>query len=273
MNDAISYQDVLDRLHQALAPRTYLEIGVRHGDALVHALPGTKVVGVDPRPNILRPLPKGAKVERVTSDEFFTRGLASHHFGTLPVDLAFIDGMHLYENALRDFFNVERVSSRNSVVLLHDCLPPSAEVATREVPRGCWTGDVWKVLLYLRDNRPDLDICVFDAEPTGLGVIQGLDPDRPAEEFESLARKYRDLDFSSFSDDLLPSLDVVRGWPAMRCRVPPDPWRQVDDLSAAIVARSSYRPSLATYARRFKRAVLQTGAGLALAKARASVRR
>jgi hypothetical protein len=42
--------------------------------------------------------------------------------------------------------------------------------------QGWWTGDVWRTLWALRQYRPDLDITVLDAGPTGLVLITGLDP-------------------------------------------------------------------------------------------------
>ena len=38
-------------------------------------------------------------------------------------ELVFIDGLHLFEQVLRDLINVERHSTTDTVVLLHDCLP------------------------------------------------------------------------------------------------------------------------------------------------------
>jgi hypothetical protein len=39
-----------------------------------------------------------------------------------------------------------------------------------------WTGDVWRTLLLLRRVRPDLQITVLDAAPTGLVLITNLNP-------------------------------------------------------------------------------------------------
>ena len=58
----------------------------------------------------------------MTSDEFF----AEHDLRELlggPVELAFIDGLHLFEQVLRDFVNLERCSTAHTVIILHDCLP------------------------------------------------------------------------------------------------------------------------------------------------------
>src|SRR5262249_35674270 len=101
-----SYAQLLERLHRHLRPRTYVEIGVETGAPLRLAQPGTRAVGVDPRPVIGFPLPDGARVFTESSDDFFARRDVRAELGGLPVELAFIDGMHHFEYALRDFMNL-----------------------------------------------------------------------------------------------------------------------------------------------------------------------
>ena len=51
-----------------------------------------------------------ATIYELTSDEFFARYDLSELLGG-PVELAFIDGLHLFEQVLRDFVNLERHSA------------------------------------------------------------------------------------------------------------------------------------------------------------------
>jgi hypothetical protein len=100
--------------------------------------------------------------------------------------MAFLDGMHLYEFLLRDFINVERCCRRNSLILMHDCVPTDLylsrrtrqDESLRPITRiqGGWCGDVWKVVLILRKYRPDLRIEVFDSALTGIVAVTNLDP-------------------------------------------------------------------------------------------------
>ena len=277
-DDPISYLDVLDRVHTRLQPRVYLEIGIRHGDAAAFALPGTRVIGVDPAPSLRRPLPKGIEIERRTSDDFFDSGRAAELLDEQKIDFAFIDGMHLFEFALRDLLNVEQFAAPGSLVMLHDCLPLSADAASREFKEGGWTGDVWKVLLYLRDHRPDLDICVFDAAPTGLAVVQGLNPSRPLLDISVDIDRYIDLDFSAYTDDLFPTLEVVRGdLPAMESRLSTAPWQDLPDVAKLTKARDRRRARRQASLRRLRRSLKgklrRTRVGTFLARSRRRLRR
>lgn len=173
---ARSYVDLLDLLHESLRPRTYVEIGVGWGRSLALAHSETTSVGIDPRPKLRTVIPVRTRIFRLTSDEFFESHDLNALLDGLPVDLAFIDGMHLFEFALRDFIHLERAARPGSVIAIHDCSPPNAEVATRERVSRFWTGDVWKLIPCLRERRPDLTVCVVDAPPSGLGLVTGLDP-------------------------------------------------------------------------------------------------
>ena len=77
-------------------------------------------------------------------------------FGGLPIDFAYIDGMHLLEYALRDFIGVEQYSARSSVVAFDDVLPRNVEEAARDRHVMPWTGDVFRIPLVLTEHRPDL---------------------------------------------------------------------------------------------------------------------
>jgi hypothetical protein len=166
----------LAELHRQLQPRTYLEIGVRNGRGL--SLSGTRTLGVDPRFEITFELNCDLQLVRATSDELFAREHPLAHFGDLPVDLAFIDGMHLFEFALRDFMNVERHSEWTSVTVFDDVLPRNVREPSRE-RKGmvAWTGDVFKLLGVLREYRPDVMLLPVDVEPAGLLLVLGADPD------------------------------------------------------------------------------------------------
>ena len=84
--------------------------------------------------------------------------------------------MHHFEYALRDFINCEERGGPGGLIALSDVLPYSPEIARREPLLGEWAGDVWKLWPILAHWRPDLTITIVDVRPTGLMVVQGLDP-------------------------------------------------------------------------------------------------
>jgi hypothetical protein len=171
------YLEFLAGVHAALDPPTYLEIGIRRGNSL--ALARARSVGIDPDYDLKpqhRRLETEAALFRETSDDYFARRDPLEPFGGEPIALAFIDGMHLVEFALRDFINVERNAHWSSVVVFDDIFPRRALEAARDRATHAWTGDVYKLLDVFSRHRPDLTCLRVDTERTGLLVVLGLDP-------------------------------------------------------------------------------------------------
>jgi hypothetical protein len=192
------YREVLARIHRLLRPDTYLEIGVEHGGTLALATTASVAAGVDPAELPLeKTLPKGARIYRTKSDDFFAKETMATVFGGKTVDLAFIDGMHWFEYAVRDFAHTERWASNSAVVVLHDCLPVSRTAARRERVSTFWAGDVWKTLACLLDYRSDLVVHVVPTPPSGLVVVRNLDPASKVLEQKSveIVERYRDMPY------------------------------------------------------------------------------
>jgi predicted O-methyltransferase YrrM len=193
------YRDVLRRLHELLRPRTYLEIGVETGATLAFAQAAERAIGIDPDASKLRRdlVPACARVFHETSDAFFERTTREQALGESGVDFAFIDGMHWFEYALRDFIHVEAWSQHNGVIVLHDCLPIFPPTASRERRTKFWVGDVWKVVVILREYRPDLRVKIVATAPSGLCVVRGLDPTSSvlADRLDEIVGRYRDLPY------------------------------------------------------------------------------
>lgn len=171
-----SNYEFLAVLHDQLQPRGYLEIGVRHGDSL--RLANCRSIGVDPNP-AMRPGEFGNyRVYDLTSDQFFDN-YADEVLHEFPVDLVYIDGMHLYEYALRDFINVARYANERTVIVFDDTHPYNRAIATREQPPGDWTGDVWKTmeLIELCMDYGSMKSAQVDVSPTGAFVVWDLKPE------------------------------------------------------------------------------------------------
>lgn len=83
----------------------------------------------------------------------------------MKLSVSFLGGMHLFEYLLRDFIGTEKNSTKNSIILLHDCCSFDHTMTTRDlecIPRFAWTGDV------------------LDCKPTGLVALPGSIANLPA---------------------------------------------------------------------------------------------
>jgi hypothetical protein len=191
VKEGTPYLDVLRRIHEELVPRSYLEIGVRHGHSLV--LAQCSSIGVDPASQITMELGPQHKLFELPSDVFFEH----HAAATLAqgCDLAFIDGMHWVEFALRDFINIERYAQATSLVVFDDIFPNHPRQAERQRQTRVWMGDIWKIVPCLQQYRPDLLLLRVDVSQAGLLIVAGLDPEN-----RELERQYPAI-IRQFVDD------------------------------------------------------------------------
>lgn len=189
-------QSELDRFHD---PR-YLEIGIFDGLVFLQVEAKSKVA-VDPEIRIPRvrrlraAMDRRVEVREMPSDEYFSSLDPSVTF-----DVVFVDGLHLYEQALRDIENALRHLSDDGVVLVHDCNPTAEAVASRnpeDASRSghrAWCGDVWKAIVHLRATRADLEVSVLDTD-FGIGVVKEGEggPSLDLNPAEIAALEYSDL--------------------------------------------------------------------------------
>tara|TARA_B110000037_G_scaffold119870_1_gene137016 strand:- start:1 stop:681 length:681 start_codon:yes stop_codon:yes gene_type:complete len=132
---------------------TYLEIGCDK-DQSFSKIEISNKVGVDPI--------SGGTI-RKTSDDFFKNNKEKF-------DIIFIDGLHHYEQVIKDINNAINILNDNGHILVHDCLPRT--IAHQAIPRyrGSWNGDVWKAIVELRTKK---NLEVFTCEiDFGVGIIQ-----------------------------------------------------------------------------------------------------
>ncbi len=203
------YLDFLADAHRRLQPHAYLEIGVRNGDSL--ALADCPSVAIDPAFLVHAELSQPVSLFRTISDEYFTRPEPLAPTGGRPFELSFIDGLHLFEFALRDFIAAEQHSAAKGVIVLDDVLPRTVDEAARQRHTVAWTGDVFWVLEVLARYRPELIVVPVDTTPTGLLMVVGLDPESTAliDNYDDIMREFRRPDPQNVPPYIIDRTSVV----------------------------------------------------------------
>ena len=213
------YLDWLKKFYARLKPKNVIEIGVSQSASLACVPRPTVAIGVDPVPSVIFPLQTEAHIFAETSDEFFEQRDVGALLRGEPLSIGFIDGSHLFEQALRDFMHLERYCGPKSVILFHDTVPLD-EVTQRRAPETHFsTGDVWKTILCLKHYRPELDVFTIATPPTGLTVVLGLDPSSPvlAQKYDEAVARFIDVPFAEIESRLAAELNLV-----------PNEWETVD---------------------------------------------
>ena len=145
--------DIINKIIIKRNYTSYLEIGC-FKDETFNQINIKKKIGVDPV--------SGGNL-RMTSDQFFRENKEKF-------DLIFIDGLHVYEQVIKDIFNSIKVLKENGIILVHDCLPRKLWYQTPTRMSDTWNGDVWKAIVECRTlENIDTYTCLADE---GIGVIK-----------------------------------------------------------------------------------------------------
>jgi hypothetical protein len=192
------FHEVLRWMHEDLRPATYVEIGIHAGCSLAAAQPQTLTIGIDPAPDEDGGWPAAGMIFPLTSSEFFATHDLRRILGGKAVEFAFIDGFHLFEQALEDLCNLERYVAEGGVIAVHDTIPLDRVTSARTRTTEFHTGDVWKIVPYLRQHRPELEVFTVTAGPTGLTLIRGLDPGRDSARLPASTAAFAALEFDYF---------------------------------------------------------------------------
>lgn len=222
------YLKLLERIQAHLKPRTYVEIGISGGASFALAAAPTAAIGIDPKPTVPGPPSPRHRIFRETSDAFFAAHDLAALFDGVAVELAFIDGMHHFEFALRDFVNLERCCAPGGTILVHDCYPIDAASSARERVTEFWSGDIWRLILALRKWRPELAIHTVAVPPTGLAVVRNLDPGSRvlAENLERVCVEFLAVGYDAIANRKREALNVCAAdWERVRAlfESPPRP--------------------------------------------------
>jgi len=159
--------EVLSRLANLYEDSRYLEIGVRKG-VTFDQVPAARKVAVDPlflfdHEQMQRDHP-GTEYHQVTSDDYFASLIGVDE----KFDVIYLDGLHVYEQTLRDLMNALDHLQPRGVIVIDDTRPPSyvASLPERDaffavrtwlgVTDRSWMGDVYKLVWFLDTFCPHL---------------------------------------------------------------------------------------------------------------------
>ena len=207
--------EIVQQWLDAIGGRTYLEIGVDTGASFI-PIRAARKWGVDPayhltcrrraKYRLFSLIGFGAeRLFRMTSDEFFRRHASL--LAARKVDVCLIDGLHTYEQSLKDVEQVLPFLTPAGAIVMHDCNPATAlmalpaanieELIARGIPDwdGAWSGDVWKTIVHLRACRSDLRVFVIDCD-TGVGIVTRGVPDS---RLRYTARDIQSMDYAFFA--------------------------------------------------------------------------
>ncbi len=220
--------EVINAIIEKKTNANYVEIGVNRGKCLFKIRGGQKRFAVDPffNFNLWKKVKACLKNSdnlkneyfEVTSDAFFEQ---NHDLLIQnPIDVALIDGLHTYKQSLADTLNIFRFLNKNGVVILHDCNPldeiagyPAVDIKAAKQTlcddpnwKNIWNGDVWKTVVDIRKNHPELTAFVLDTDH-GLGVVYQKNRDELPQIFDQIAN-VSDLDYAFFDQYRLDLIDL-----------------------------------------------------------------
>jgi SAM-dependent methyltransferase len=145
----------------------YLEVGVNRGQTF-HRVRAAELVAVDPdflfdheaeakqRPN--------ATYHSMTSDEYFGSVIGADEL----FDVIFLDGLHTFEQTLRDLLNALDHLAPRGVIVIDDVRPPfydaslpdhDTAVRVRDIvgqTKQVWMGDVYRLIWFIDTFLPNL---------------------------------------------------------------------------------------------------------------------
>jgi len=169
--------DFLNMIIEKMGYQKYLEIGIDNPDECFNHIKVDKKIAVDPycedtgchKWNIENVDEFIKNIDGnhylLTSDEFFAKKRDTF-------DLIFIDGVHLEEQVDKDIQNALMKLRKGGLIVLHDTMPHTEEVATpTPIPGQPWMGTVYRSFWKLRQFRSDLDLCTVD-RGTGFSFVR-----------------------------------------------------------------------------------------------------
>ncbi len=173
--------------------KSYLEIGTAECRTF-NTVKCERKVGVDPL-NISAS--KGnIRLIALPSDAFFFCNIETF-------DVVFIDGLHLYEQVIRDIVNSWKCLNLNGFIVCHDMKPLENTCGRKPAsPGSAWNGDVYKAWIWFKGVGKDTPSFVLD-DDWGLGVIHKvseleIEPPKDIREYDKYSWEWLDKNWEDY---------------------------------------------------------------------------
>ena len=99
----------------------------------------------------------GMKIDFRSPDEDISGVMEDFRQSGRRVDISLVDGWHTYRTAYRDLVQMFDLLNDGGILVVHDCLPLSREVAAPRFRLGEWCGTSYKAFLDFVLQTPSLD--------------------------------------------------------------------------------------------------------------------
>lgn len=170
MNNISTRFGRLNAIARLIDASSYLEIGVRKG-ATFNRVNVKNKHAVDPKFTFDYNLFQSESIKffEVKSDKFFCDLWKS----SIQYDLIFLDGLHVFEQTLRDLLNCLSFVHEESIILIDDTLPTHYAASQKmksdqsflrksgDNIDNSWMGDVYKIVPFVHDFLPMYSYLTF----------------------------------------------------------------------------------------------------------------
>jgi len=102
-------------------------------------------------------------------------------------DVVFVDPYHSYESSIHNLESGFKLLNTDGVMVVHDCNPPSEEVASTTQRGRYWCGLTYLAFLHFVQQHQEAEYCVVNTD-WGVGLVFKKGSDRP-ERFGSIPKR------------------------------------------------------------------------------------
>ena len=137
--------------------KTYLELGLYDGETFSMIVPiVNRAIGVDIKDIRTQ---KTGEFYLMNTDDFF-KGFKD------KIDIVFIDADHSFDSVKKDFENSLKILNKYGIIFLHDTDP-----MTKEYLQPGFCNDCHKIVDYITNNHPELNITTLPLTDCGLSIV------------------------------------------------------------------------------------------------------